>query len=89
MGSRAREKLQQETLYGSASFRDQLGYLLLRGRRGKPRLEAVEGETTKKNVTLLDVLAGGGDKEDAREMELGKSALRENISPFGGTEKCT
>lgn len=47
----------------------------------------MEGETTKKNVTLLDVLAGGGDKEDAREMELGKSALRENISPFGGTEK--
>lgn len=44
-----------------------------------------------KNVTLLDVLAGGGDKEDAREMELGKSALRENISPLGGTEngKCT
>lgn len=41
----------------------------------------------KKNVTLLDVLAGGGDKEDAREMELGKSALRENISPLGGTKK--
>lgn len=40
-----------------------------------------------KNVTLLNVLAGGGDKEDAREMELGKSALREIISPSGGTEK--